>query len=81
MSVSGIPSPEALITGDVVVTADGEACFYCGHPTSDPALVWAGETETIFLHAGCWIDWSIRMNSDLHRLQRATGMRFRQASE
>jgi hypothetical protein len=62
--------------GTVVVTATGETCFYCGRALADPAITWHGETGDIWMHPGCAVDLTIRLHSDLHDYQRATGHRF-----
>ncbi len=63
-------------TGMVVPTAISHNCFFCGDPTTDPAVIWCGETGEIYLHPGCCADLAIRLFRDLHELQRATGNRF-----
>jgi len=60
----------------VLITANGEACFYCGAPVEDPAVTWHGATGEIWLHIGCVVDLFTRLARDLWEFQRCTGRRF-----
>jgi len=55
--------------GQVVVTAEGESCFYCGNPTGDPAVVWSGFGGEIFLHPACCVELAIRVLRDVHAME------------
>jgi len=51
------------------VTAIGRACFFCGRPTTDPAVVWSGVDGLIVVHAECVGPWFVRMARDAHEIQ------------
>lgn len=57
----------------ILITAKGNACFYCGSPTADPAIMWGGMTGEIFLHYECAVDFTIRIMRDIHQLQKRKG--------
>ena len=54
-------------SGGIVHTAQGETCFFCGQPTSDPAVHWMGLTGfDIYLHPRCATRFCIRLQRDIH---------------
>lgn len=67
MSITG--AAFSRFVGTVVVSAEKETCFYCGRPTSDPAIVWSGFGGEIFLHPACVAELALRLFRDLHELE------------
>lgn len=53
----------------VIVTAQGETCFYCHNTTADPAITWAGATAEIFLHPACVVELALRLLRDVHEFE------------
>ncbi len=62
--------------GTVVVTAESHICFYCGNPTQDPAIVWSGFGDEMFLHPTCCVELAIRVLRDVHELEGKTHSRL-----
>lgn len=63
--------------GQIVVTAQGEECFYCHHKLADPAIAWWGAGGiTIFLHPQCVVELAIRLFRDVHELECRTHSRL-----
>ena len=56
-------------TGQIILTAHGEICFYCGKATEDPAIVWVGSTAEIILHPRCAVELTLRISRDVHQLE------------
>jgi hypothetical protein len=55
--------------GEALITARGEACFYCGEPVRDPAIEWSGTAGQIWLHPPCALDFVVRLTRDIHEYQ------------
>ncbi len=62
--------------GTVIVTAEGHICFFCGNPTHDPAIVWSGFGDEIFLHPACSMELVLRLVRDVHELEHKTDSRL-----
>jgi hypothetical protein len=59
---SPIPDPGS----GIAFTAVGQVCFYCGRPTSDPAIHWSGFDADIYLHRECVYPLFVRLGRDEH---------------
>jgi len=63
---SPVPGDQA---GGVVHTAQGEACFFCGQSTSDPAVYWMGQRGEIYLNPCCADRLCTRLQRDIHEYE------------
>jgi hypothetical protein len=70
------PDPAWIAKSGLVITADEQRCFLCGEATADPAVLWSGFSEDVFLHPACAVEMTIRLLRDVHELEHRTGCRL-----
>ena len=59
---------------DFRVCREDYPCFYCGEDLdADPTIQWLGQTAEVFFHAGCAVEFAVRMFGDVRTWEMKTG--------